>query len=64
MTNINLDKKIEARCTKFEKSKIKFLAKTYANGNMSLLIIYAAMTVPLDSLKELIEIYKKGQEIK
>ena len=60
MTKTNLDNKIESRCTKFEKAKIRFLAKKYANGNMSLLLIYSAMNVPQENLKELITIYKDG----
>lgn len=63
MTKTNLDQKIEARCTKFEKSKIKFLAKIYAKGNMSLFVIYSALNMPKENLKEAIERYKKGDKL-
>lgn len=48
MTKTNLDFKIESRCTKFEKARIKWLAKKHANGNVSLFMIYCAMNFPID----------------
>lgn len=38
-----LTEKIEIRVSVFEKNRIKFLAEEYANGNISLFVIYNAI---------------------
>lgn len=40
------NKKIELRCTEMEKNRIKWLADRYADGNVSLYMIYAALNMP------------------
>jgi len=59
MTNRNkqLTEKIEIRVSEFEKNRIKWLAQKYANGNVSLYLIYHGMNAPRkeispESLKE------------
>lgn len=66
MTKTKLDHKIEARCTKFEKSKLKFLAKKYANKNLSLFVIASAMLIEEfmheSWIRQNIEDYLKGKK--
>lgn len=42
---------IKIRCTEAEKQKITFLAKTYAGGNMSAWLLWAAINAPRKFLK-------------
>ncbi|MCK5608289.1 hypothetical protein KAR91_40785 [Candidatus Pacearchaeota archaeon] len=44
MTNKNSEK-LQIRLTEYEKNRIKWLADKYANGNMSLYLIYAALNI-------------------
>lgn len=44
--NRKLSKKIELRCSDYEKIRIKWLADKYAGGNISLWLIYAAINAP------------------
>lgn len=41
-----LIKKIELRVSEFEKNRIKWLADRYANGNISLWVVYCALNAP------------------
>ena len=68
MTKIKeLTEKIEIRVSPFEKNRIKWLADKYANGNMSLYLIYHGMNAPrkevsADHLEEYSKRRKKGQK--
>jgi len=60
-----LTEKIEIRVSEFEKNRIRWLAKKYANGNVSLYLIYHAMNavrkeIDPDHLKEYSLRRKKG----
>lgn len=62
-----LTEKIEVRVSEFEKNRIKWLAKKYANGNVSLYLIYHAMNAPRkeinpEHLKEFSDRRKKASE--
>ena len=55
--NKQLTEKIEIRVSEFEKNRLKWLANKYANGNVSLYLIYHGMNAPRkeidpDHLKE------------
>jgi hypothetical protein len=41
----NLTDYIHIRVSKFEKNRLKWLADKYANGNLSLWIIYASLNI-------------------
>lgn len=41
-----LTEKIEVRVSEFEKNRLRWLANKYANGNLSLYVIYHAMNAP------------------
>lgn len=57
--------KIEIRVSEFEKNRIKWLAKKYANGNMSLYMIYHAMNAPRKNINpEYIEEFSKRRNKK
>ena len=68
MTRIKeLTEKIEIRVSEFEKHRIKWLAKKYAHGNVSLYLIYHGMNAPrkeidAESLIEYSKRRKKGPE--
>jgi len=62
-----LTTKIDIRVSQFEKNRIKWLADKYANGNVSLYLIYHAMNAPRKEvdpkdLKEFSNRRKKGPE--
>ena len=44
--NKQLTEKIEIRVSEFEKNRLKWLANKYANGNVSLYLIYHGMNAP------------------
>ena len=43
---------LHIRCTKAEKSRIRWLADRYANGNLSLWVIRSALEMPRKKIKE------------
>lgn len=62
-----LIKKIEIRVSEFEKNRIKFLADQYANGNVSLFLIYHGLNstrkeINAEDLLEYSKRRKKGPE--
>lgn len=52
MTKHKLTEKIEIRVTEYEKNFIKGLADLYAQGNVSLFMVYAAFNSDRKMLKE------------
>lgn len=60
-----LTEKIEIRVSEFEKNRIKWLAKKYAGGNVSLYMIFHAIhairkEIKIDDLKEYSKRRKKA----
>lgn len=51
MTKRKLNEVIQIRVSDFEKNRLKFLAEKFANGNLSLWIIYCALNAPRKKLK-------------
>jgi len=47
-----LTEKIETRVSEFEKNRIQFLADKYANGNVSLFMVYHAINAPRKEIDE------------
>ncbi len=50
MTN-KTSTKFQIRLTEFEKNRLKWLADMYAEGNISLYIIYAALNIDRKKIK-------------
>lgn len=59
-----LIKKIEIRVSEFEKNRLQWLADKYANGNVSLYLIYHGMNAPRKEIdpKNLLEYSKRRKK--
>tara|TARA_B100000749_G_C18401539_1_gene454981 strand:- start:349 stop:549 length:201 start_codon:yes stop_codon:yes gene_type:complete len=55
----NLNEYIHIRVSSYEKNRLKWLAKKYADGNLSLWIIYASLNINREFIKP--EILKESK---